>query len=99
MARNTNVRKNDKRIIFKISILLLAVYLIFSMISLQSQLVEQRKILKERQNQITELKASNEEIKSLLENGSENELIERAARDKLDFVYINEEIYEDIKGN
>lgn len=99
MARNTNVRKNDKRIIFKISILLLAVYLIFSMISLQSQLVEQRKILRERQNQITELKASNEEIKSLLENGSENELIERAAREKLDFVYINEEIYEDIKGN
>lgn len=99
MTRKRNVRKNDKRIIFKFSILLLAVYLIFSMISLQSQLVEQRKILKEKQSQISELKATNEEIKSLLENGSENELIERAAREKLDFVYINEEIYEDIKGN
>ena len=69
------------------------------MISLQSELVEQRKVLSQRQKQISELRVSNEELKSLLKNGSQKELVERAARDKLDFVYINEEIYEDIKGN
>ena len=45
------------------------------------------------------LKISNKELESLLENGSHDELVERAAREKLGFVYANEEIYEDIKGN
>ncbi len=99
MAKIRNSSGFPKRIIFKFSILALALYLVFSMISLQSELVEQRKVLKARQKQISELRVSNEELKSLLKNGSQKELVERAARDKLDFVYINEEIYEDIKGN
>ncbi len=99
MVRNKIYGGFSKRIIFKFSILALAIYLIFSMISLQSELVEQRKVLSQRQKQISELRVSNEELKSLLKNGSQKELVERAARDKLDFVYINEEIYEDIKGN
>lgn len=88
-----------KRIIFKFSILALALYLVFSMISLQSDLVEQRKVLKEKQKQISELRVSNDELKSLLKNGSQKELVERAAREKLDFVYSNEEVYLDRKGN
>ena len=69
------------------------------MISLQSQLVSSRKILAQKQEEISALKVSTKELKSLLENGSHDELVERAAREKLGFVYANEEIYEDIKGN
>ena len=69
------------------------------MISLQSQLVSSRKVLAMKQDEISVLKVSNEELDALLKNGSHNELVERAAREKLGFVYANEEIYEDVKGN
>ena len=84
----TKIKSTDgfpKRIIFKFSILALALYLVFSMISLQSDLVEQRKVLKEKQKQISELRVSNDELKSLLKNGSQKEL-------KNSYIYGNERI-------
>lgn len=99
MSRRTKVSNAGKRVIFKISIVILAFYLVYSMISLQSQLVSSRKILAQKQEEISALKVSTKELKFLLENGSHDELVERAAREKLGFVYANEEIYEDIRGN
>ena len=99
MARRNRNSNMGKRIVFKVSIVLLSFYLVYSMISLQTQLVLARKVLTQKQEEITELKVSNEELEELLKNGSQEELVERAAREKLGFVYANEEIYEDIKGN
>ena len=99
MSKRTKSNNASKRVVFKISIVLLAFYLVYSMISLQAQLVSSRKILAQKQEEISALKVSNKELESLLKNGSHNELVERAAREKLGFVYANEEIYEDIKGN
>ena len=56
-------------------------------------LMPKRKAKKDNKKQI-----SNEELENLLESGSDIDLIERAARDKLDYVYENEEIYEDSSG-
>ena len=39
------------------------------------------------------------EKSKLLESGDDAEFIERAARDKLGFVYANENVYIDISGN
>ncbi len=89
----------NKRIVFKISVLLLCFYLVYSFINLQSELVQERAVLRAKQSEITELEVSNKELENLLKNGDHEELIERAARDKLDFVYANEEIYQDVKGN
>ena len=69
------------------------------MISLQTELVAERKVLSQAQEKISSYKVSNKELQDLLKNGSQQELVEKAARDKLGFVYANEEIYEDIKGN
>lgn len=88
-----------KRIIFKVSIILLAFYLVYSMITLQTELVSARRVLNEAQEKSTQLQISNKELESLLKNGSQDELVEKAAREKLGFVFANEEIYEDIKGN
>lgn len=99
MSRKNKTNSAGKRVIFKVSIVLLAFYLVYSMISLQSQLIASRKVLNEKQEEISAIKVSNEELESLLKNGSHDELVERAAREKLGFVYANEEIYEDIKGN
>lgn len=87
-----------KTIIFPIALLLFSAYMIYAMIMLQTELAGNKKILAEKQAQISELQVSNEELSELLNNGSQKELIERAAREKLGFVYANEEIYEDISG-
>ena len=100
MKRTTYRKTNtNKRIVFKFAVLLLCCYLIYSFINLQSELVQERALLRAKQAEITQLEVSNKELKNLLENGDHNELIERAAREKLDFVYANEEIYQDVKGN
>lgn len=99
MTKSRKHNNAGKRIVFKFSIVLLAFYLVYSMISLQTQLVDSRKTLVQKQEEISALKVSNAELESLLKNGSHDELVERAAREKLGFVYANEEIYEDIKGN
>lgn len=87
-----------KTVIFPIALLLFSAYMIYAMITLQTELAQNKKILAEKQAQISELQVSNEELSELLNNGSQKELIERAAREKLGFVYANEEIYEDISG-
>lgn len=93
-------RKSAKtgNIILRVSLLALSIYMVYSMISLQAQLAAKKRELEQNKQIISEQKMSIEEIKQLLKNGSKDDLIERAARDKLDFVYKNEEIYEDISG-
>lgn len=93
-------RKSAKtgNIILRVALLALSIYMVYSMISLQAQLAAKKRELEQDKQIISEQKMSIEEIKQLLKNGSKDDLIERAARDKLDFVYKNEEIYEDISG-
>ena len=45
------------------------------------------------------LKFKNDELRSLLESDSYAAIIEKAARERLGFVYSDEEIYYDISGN
>ena len=87
-----------KSILLRIALLGFAIYMVYSMISLQSQLAQSKKTLSEKQNEISQRNVDIDELKSLLKNGSKDDLIERAARDKLDFVFENEEVYEDISG-
>lgn len=98
MAKRRAKSDDNKKLIFKIAILLLAVYLVYSSISMQSQLALLNRELKEKQVELNEYNSSKDELKRLINEGSMDELIERAAREKLDFVYHNEEIYKDISG-
>ena len=97
MAKRRKSAKSGS-IVLRFALLALSVYMVYSMISLQAQLASKKRELEENQRIISEQKMSIDEIKQLLSNGSKDDLSERAARDKLDFVYKNEEIYEDISG-
>jgi cell division protein FtsB len=62
--------------------------------------------LRELNAEHTELKrikaaeeANIEELRTLLESGSKEQMIEKAARERLGYVYADEEIYVDISGN
>jgi cell division protein FtsB len=67
--------------------------------SLVSELAESRSTLAQVQAEIDETASRIEENKNLLENSTEDELIEKAARERLGFVYPNEQVFVDISGN
>ena len=96
------VSKESKRsgsIIVRLIVLFVASYMVITLIGLFRE-------LRENQNKLLELKAALEseqlqieEYKALLSEGSHADIIEKAARERLGYVYSNEEIYVDISGN
>lgn len=92
--------KRKKSIIVRLIVLGVSVYMIATLSSLWGELSKGREdlALLEQQKQALELR--NDELRVLLEEGSHEEIIERAAREKLSYVFPNEEIYkEDKLGN
>lgn len=95
MSSRTNGKKS---ILFRLVVLLFALYLLFSLISLQIDLTNSKNELSALQGEIENRKLKNQDLLNLLENGSEKDFIERAARDRLGYVYADEEVYTDIVG-
>ncbi len=92
--------RRKKSVIVRLIVFGVCVYMIATLSSLWAELSEGRKelALLEQQKQALELR--NDELRLLLEEGSHEEIIERAAREKLSYVFPNEEIYkEDKLGN
>lgn len=91
--------KKKKSVILRVALLAFSVYLVFTAAKLQFQLVDSLKTRTERQNVKEETAVKVEELKSLLENGTEADFIERAAREKLDYAYSNEQVFVGYQGN
>lgn len=90
--------KRRKSVVLRLALMALAIYMIVSMGQLQIKLVEQKSKLSDLNKQYDAVVLKNEQLASLLENGTESDFIERAARDRLGYVYSNEEVYTDISG-
>lgn len=95
MAQGTRRRKS---VILRLTLLAFAVYTIVSMGSMEMQLMDSNKQLRDLQNQTEQQKSENQQLLQLLENGSEKDFIERAARDRLGYVYADEQVYTDMSG-
>lgn len=91
------VRK--KSIILRIALLVFCLYMIVSLGRLQLQLIRSRDQLSGLNEQLNEVSLKNKELEALLENGTEKDFIERAARDRLGYVYAGEEVFTDVSGN
>lgn len=85
-----------KSIITRVILLAVSGYMLFSLISLfnnfNTQNTEYKKLLSARGEQQHEI----EKYKELLADGNEAKIIEKAARERLGYVFSNEEIYIDI---
>ena len=92
-------KKKDKSIILRVLVLCVSVYLIYSLSSLWTELAEGKKRLDEYNQQIAETEQKIEEYKILLDDGNEKEIIEKAARDRLGYVFADEQVYIDVSGN
>ncbi len=85
-------------IFIRLLVIAVSAYMIFTLVNLWTDLNKQQNELASLKNELNVKKANVEELKDLLNNGSEKQIVEKAARQRLGFVYSNEEIYVDISG-
>ncbi len=76
----------------------LMVYFVVVNANLQIELSRKQAELTDLYSSKTTIELKNQELRNLIENGTESDYIERAARDRLGYVYANEEVFTDISG-
>lgn len=91
--------KRKKSLIMRLIVLAFAVYMVATLIGTGNELVRLRAELRENESKRDSLKLTIQEYETLLASDSHAEIIEKAARERLGFVYSDEEIYIDISGN
>lgn len=92
------VKKKRKSVLLRVLLLAFSVYILVSLIHFQVQLSESRQQLVEK---TAELEAKNleiSELERLLDSGTEAQLVERAARERLGYVYPDEQVHIDLSG-
>ena len=87
-----------RSIILRLGIFVFAVFMVLSMGRLQVELVQKKDRLSAAKKQLEATELKIEELQNLLENGEESDFIERVARERLGYVYSDEEVYTDISG-
>ena len=93
-------RKNkNKSIIFRVLILGLCVYMIATLLSLWGTLNQSRQKLKSLQAEYATEQNDIEELREILKDDSNTQIIEKAARERLGYIYSDEQVFLDISGN
>lgn len=92
------VKKRRKSVILRLLLLAFSVYILISLINYQVQLTNHRRDLAEKQSTLEAKNLEVSELERLLEGGTESQLIERAARERLGYVYPDEQVYVDLSG-
>ncbi len=91
--------KKKKSILLRVLLLVFAGYMIFRLGSLQVEMISLKKEYKAEQAKVDKLNLEIDELKHLLDKGSEAEIIEKAARERLGYVFSDEQVFIDISGN
>ncbi len=84
-------------VLLRLALLAFSIYLIVSMWSVHTELVQKEKELADKQAALESYLLQNEELTNLLRTGSDKEIIERAARDRLGYVYKDEVVFKQRK--
>ena len=90
--------KKQRSIIVRLLVLGVCAYMAITLGNLWNNLNEANKELKKLQQQKEIITVEIEEYKSLL-NGDEKKIIEKAARDRLGYVFADEQVYIDVSGS
>ena len=85
-------------LLLKLVLLLFIVYSVINLTAAQVRLAKNRQQLAELQARQEALELSNAELKALLADGSDDDLIERALREN-GYVRSDERVYVDVTGN
>ncbi len=95
------MKKSKKKgsIILRIAAVAVSIYMIVSLCTLWQNLVNEQNSLAELEKVKAEKISQIDYLTTLLESGNDNEIIEKAARERLGYVYADEQVYIDISGN
>ena len=88
-----------KSILLRLMILGICVYMIATLAGLWQELGTSRQKLRELEQEAQATANDIEELKSILADGSEAKVIEKAARERLGYVYPDEQVFIDISGS
>ena len=91
--------KKKRSIILKIWILAVCVYMLSTLSNLWSTLSESKAELDALKLQYETEQKNIEELKILLKDESNQKIIEKAARERLGYIYSDEQVFIDISGN
>ena len=92
-------KKSRKSILLRLLVLGVSVYMVVTLVGLWNTLNTKEKQFASLQGQLDKEQREVDNLKSLLSDGSTAQIIEKAARERLGYVYSNEEVYIDISGN
>ncbi len=92
-------RRQNKSIILRLIVLVFCAYFVVTLAGLWNNLREKQQELATLKLEYDQRVNDVEELKALLSAESDTELIEKAARERLGYVYSNEQIFIDISGN
>lgn len=87
--------KKNKKIYRKLFILIIAIYVVFTLVNQQKALNQYSKNIDELSEKIESQKEYKEELAKKKDDVNSLEFIEQSAREKLDMYYPNERIYVD----
>ena len=85
-----------RSIVLRVLIIVFCIYLLITVGALVKELSSSLDTLKATQDENKQTSDRIEEKNNLLQNSTEQELIERAARESLGYLYPNEQVIEDI---
>lgn len=89
----------SKSILLRVLVLGVCAYMIAKSSGLWNMYAKSQKDLEELNREKASVQNDIDELKILLEEGSEAKIIEKAARERLGFAYPDEQVFIDISGN
>lgn len=91
--------KKNKSVILRLFILGVCAYFSVTLTGLWSDLNEKRKELSQLNEQYVAEQNDIEELRSMLDSESNQQIIEKAARERLGYIYSNEQVFIDYSGS
>ena len=86
------------RFFLRAGLVLIGGYLVAGLVFNQVDIAAKQKELPDLENQLEQQRQQNDELERVLESGSDQEIIERVARDKLGYAKPNERVFIDVTG-
>lgn len=90
--------KRKKSIIWRLLLIGVSIYMVVTLAGLCATLNTSRATLSTLKQQKALKQVEIDDLRKILDSGSRDRLIEKAARERLGYVYTDEEIYVDISG-
>ncbi len=91
-------KKRKRRIVVIVAVVALTIYVGIMMIFITNSYREKNREIQQVQQQIDEQTVLNQEYQEMIDQGVDDEYIQKLAREKLGLVYPDERVYIDIGG-